>query len=80
MLNAVLGFVQEARADIALARLKEMAAPEAKVIRGGEERLVAASQVVPGDPGLRMSVTDGSVVLAQPTAPGLAFLQGELAI
>ncbi len=44
------------------------------------ERLVAASRVVPGDPGLRMSVTDGSVVLAQPTAPGLAFLQGELAI
>ncbi|MCH8899519.1 MAG: cation-translocating P-type ATPase [Acidobacteria bacterium] len=49
LLNAVLGYVQEARADDALARLKEMAAPEAKVVRGGEERLVAASQVVPGD-------------------------------
>jgi len=49
LLNAVLGYVQEARAESALARLKEMAAPEAKVIRGGEERLIAASEIVPGD-------------------------------
>lgn len=49
VLNAALGYVQEARADNALARLQDMAAPGAKVIRDGSEQLVAAATVVPGD-------------------------------
>ena len=49
VLNAVLGFVQESRAENALARLKEMAAPEAVVLRDGGERRVPTAEVVPGD-------------------------------
>ena len=49
VLNAILGFVQEARAESALARLKEMSAPEAVVVRDGGERRVPTAEVVPGD-------------------------------
>lgn len=49
VLNAVLGFVQESRAEKALARLKEMAAPKAVLIRSGRELRVDTHQVVPGD-------------------------------
>ncbi len=49
VLNTVLGFVQEARAENALARLKEMSAPEAVVVRDGGERRVPTAEVVPGD-------------------------------
>jgi len=48
-LNAVLGYVQEARASDALEALKELSAPEALVIRGGAERLIPSVEVVPGD-------------------------------
>ncbi len=49
LLNALIGYVQEARAEEALAKLKELAAPEALVLRDGEEVHVAAREVVPGD-------------------------------
>ena len=49
VLNAVIGFTQEVRAEDALARLKEMAAPTALVVRDGLEMDVPASDVVPGD-------------------------------
>jgi len=49
VLNAILGFVQESRAESALARLKEMSAPEAVVVRDGGERRVPTAEVVPGD-------------------------------
>jgi Ca2+-transporting ATPase len=49
VLNALLGFVQEYRAERALEALKKMAAPMARVIRGGEARNVPAGQLVPGD-------------------------------
>lgn len=48
VLNAVIGFTQEVRAEDALARLKEMAAPTALVVRDGLEMDVPASDVVPG--------------------------------
>ncbi len=48
-LNAALGYVQEARAQTALARLKELAAPEAVVMRGGRQRRVPSAEIVPGD-------------------------------
>jgi Ca2+-transporting ATPase len=47
--NGVLGFVQESKAEQALARLKEMTAPTALVLRDGEERTVPASELVVGD-------------------------------
>ncbi len=49
MLNAILGVVQESRAEEALAALKKMAAPEAQVLRDGKRVTVPAPQLVPGD-------------------------------
>ena len=49
ILNAVIGVVQESRADRALASLRSMSAPEARVIRGGHGGLVAARTLVRGD-------------------------------
>ena len=49
LLNAVLGTVQEARAEAALEALKQMAAPFAKVIRGGVAVKLPAADLVPGD-------------------------------
>ncbi len=47
--NAVLGYVQEARAEEAVAALQRMAAPMSGVLRDGEARRVPTSEVVPGD-------------------------------
>jgi Ca2+-transporting ATPase len=49
VLNAVLGVIQEHRAEQALAALKKMASPEALTIRGGHRVRVPARELVPGD-------------------------------
>lgn len=49
VLNATVGVVQEYRAQRAVAALREMSAPLARVIRGGETFQIAARDVVPGD-------------------------------
>ena len=49
LLNAIIGTVQEFRAERAVATLREMAAPEAQVLRDGEAVTLAASELVPGD-------------------------------
>ncbi|MFM8424917.1 MAG: cation-translocating P-type ATPase [Chloroflexota bacterium] len=49
VLNAVLGIIQEQRAEQALAALKKLAAPEAQVWRDGSRKLVPAYNLVPGD-------------------------------
>ena len=45
----VLGFVQEYRAERAIEALRELAAPTATVVRGGEEVELASRDLVPGD-------------------------------
>jgi P-type Ca2+ transporter type 2C len=49
VLNAAIGFVQESRAEEAMAALKSMTAPTARVIRDGDPTAVAARELVPGD-------------------------------
>ena len=61
LLNAVMGYVQEARAESAVAALRQMAAAHAKVIRDGERRSVPAAELVPGD---IIAVEEGDTVPA----------------
>ncbi len=49
ILNAVMGVMQESKAEKALDALKNMSAPHARVIRDGEEKVIEASELVPGD-------------------------------
>ncbi|HUP53566.1 MAG TPA: HAD-IC family P-type ATPase [Longimicrobiales bacterium] len=49
LLNAVIGFVQERRAQQAMRALARMSAPGAEVIRGGAHREIPSREVVPGD-------------------------------
>ncbi len=49
VLNAVIGFFQEYRADKAVAELKRMTAPRGRVLRDGSAATVPASVLVPGD-------------------------------
>ena len=48
-LNAILGLVQESKAEEALAALEEMAAPETTVLREGKRMSIPAIELVPGD-------------------------------
>ncbi len=47
--NATIGFVEEIRAEKAVASLKSMMVPQAKVMRGGEKISIEAKYLVPGD-------------------------------
>jgi Ca2+-transporting ATPase len=49
VLNAVVGVVQESKAEAALAALKKMAAPNAQVIRGGHQVTIPSRELVVGD-------------------------------
>jgi len=49
LLNAAMGYVQESRAEAAVAALRAMSAAEATVVRDGERRRVPAAELVPGD-------------------------------
>lgn len=49
ILNAVMGVVQESKAEKALDALKGLSAPRARVLRGGAEKVVDAILLVPGD-------------------------------
>src|SRR5207245_8958074 len=49
ILNALLGFFQEGKAEKALESIRNMLSAEARTLRGGETRMIPAEQLVPGD-------------------------------
>ena len=49
LLNAAMGYIQESRAEAAVAALRAMSAAEATIIRHGERRSIPAAGIVPGD-------------------------------
>jgi len=49
LVNAIIGYVQESRAEAAMEALMQLAAPKAKVRRGGKTAVIANREVVPGD-------------------------------
>jgi Ca2+-transporting ATPase len=60
LLNGLIGFVQEHRAENAVRALARMSAPRARVVRGGHSQLVQARDVVRGD----LLVLEGGDVVA----------------
>ena len=49
ILNALLGFIQEGKAEKALDSIRNMLSAEARTTRGGETRMIPADELVPGD-------------------------------
>ncbi len=49
ILNAIMGVMQESKAEKALDALKSLSAPHARVIRDGKEKVIDAVELVPGD-------------------------------
>ncbi|HRK62535.1 MAG TPA: cation-translocating P-type ATPase [Candidatus Omnitrophota bacterium] len=49
VLNAVIGFIQEFRAEKAMEALKAMSSPTADVLRANQKKVIPAAELVPGD-------------------------------
>ena len=49
ILNAIMGVLQESKAEKALDALKNLSAPHARVVRDGKEQVIDAAELVPGD-------------------------------
>ncbi len=49
LINAVIGFIQEGKAESALDAIRAMLSPHAMVLRGGQRREIDAADLVPGD-------------------------------
>ncbi len=49
LVNAVVGYVQESKAEAALDSLRSMVRTEARVVRAGQERMIPSEELVPGD-------------------------------
>ncbi|WP_406625129.1 cation-transporting P-type ATPase [Acidovorax sp. SDU_ACID1] len=81
VINALIGFVQEGKAESALDAIRRMLSPQATVLRGGERQLVAAAQLVPGDIVLLASgdkvPADLRIVSARSLRADEAVLTGE---
>ncbi len=61
IVNAIIGIVQEKKAQSSLEALRNMSAPTARVLRQGEESIIPASELVPGD---IVMLSDGDMVPA----------------
>ncbi len=72
LLNAILGFVQEYRAERAIEALKKISAPTARVLRDGKELKIPAKEVVPGD---ILLLEAGDIVSADSRVIELSSLQ-----
>jgi Ca2+-transporting ATPase len=72
LLNAAMGYIQEARAEAAVAALRAMSAADAIVLRDGERQTIRAAEVVPGDIIL---VDEGNTVPADARLMKSAALQ-----
>ncbi|HVK58414.1 MAG TPA: cation-transporting P-type ATPase, partial [Candidatus Kapabacteria bacterium] len=48
LLNAIMGYVQESKAESAVAALRKMSAAHAKVVRDGKQQTILAAEIVPG--------------------------------
>ncbi|MGA5299928.1 cation-translocating P-type ATPase [Nucisporomicrobium flavum] len=71
VVNTGVGVVQEVKADQAITALATMTAPEARVLRDGEQRLVPAADVVAGD---LLVLAEGDIVPADATVVEAAAL------
>ena len=72
LLNATMGYLQEARAEAAVAALRAMSAADATVVRGGRRQSVPAADVVAGDV---MLVEEGDTIPADGRLVESASLQ-----
>ncbi len=72
LINATIGFIQEFKSDHVIESLKEFMSKEAKVMRDGQEVLVPASDLVPGD---IVHVSEGDSVPADIRLHTIYFLQ-----
>ena len=72
LLNAALGYIQESRAEAAIAALRAMSAAHATVIRDGARRSISAAEIVPGDIVL---VEEGDTIAADARLIESAALQ-----
>jgi Ca2+-transporting ATPase len=78
LLNAVMGYTQESRAEAAVAALRAMSAAHAAVMRNGERRSIPATDLVPGD---IIAVEEGDTIPADGRLVESAALQtGEAAL
>ena len=81
LVNAVIGFIQEGRAEQAMAAIREMLAPRSAVLRDGQRTSVDAADLVPGDivlvePGDRVPA-DLRIIEARGLSAEEAILTGE---
>ena len=49
IINAVIGFVQEGKAEDALRAIRQMLSPKATVLRDGQRQMIASEELIPGD-------------------------------
>src|SRR3989344_1004883 len=81
VINALLGFFQEERAEKALQALQKMTAPKATVLRDGKETIIDSKYLMPGDVILLKSgdkiPADARLVEVHDLAVGEASLTGE---
>ena len=81
LINGIVGFFQEHRAERAIHALRAMTAPRARVIRGGKAEVIPAARVVPGDILLieagDVVAADGVLLEAHSLSTSEAALTGE---